>query len=104
MRACINFGFYPVSIASLPSEIDSGEVATTFEKAESANLLPFTRAGAFLCGVPIFVWVLINTMPIFMGCLFCVGAYYSDFTVQNGLCQLITCGQSCMTIIVVIHS
>ena len=37
--------------------------------------------GAFSCGVPISVWVLINTMPIFMGCLFCVGAYYSDFTV-----------------------
>ena len=45
--------------------------------------------GAFSCGMPIFVWVLINSMwllsskwvPILMGCLFCVGAYYPNFTV-----------------------
>ena len=41
--------------------------------------------GALSCGVPIFVWVLINVMwllqsklvPIFMGCLFRVGIYLS---------------------------
>ena len=46
---------------------------------------------AFSCGVPIFVWVLINAMwllqskwvPIFMGCLFCVGAYYPNFMVDE---------------------
>ena len=32
--------------------------ATMFEKAESANSLPF--AGVFSCGVPVLVWVLIN--------------------------------------------
>ena len=40
-------------------------LAATFEKAESANSLPFARngwPGAFSCGVPIFVWVLINAM------------------------------------------
>ena len=41
-------------------------------------------------GVPIYVWLLINAMqllkpnwvPTFMGCLFCVAAYYHDFTVH----------------------
>ena len=50
-------------IACLQSEIDTRrKVATTFEKAESANSLPFAWKGAFSCGVPIFVWVLINAM------------------------------------------
>ena len=73
MRACINFGFYPVSIACLPSEIDSGEVATTFEKAESANLLPFTRSGC------LFMW----------GTYFCMGAYKHDAYIHG---VLILCG------------
>ena len=44
--------------------------------------------GAFLCEVPIFVWVLINDNLVFgikmgayiHGCLFSMGAYYPDFT------------------------
>ena len=38
------------------------KVPATFEKAESANSLLFV-------------------VPLFMGCIFCVGAYYPDFTV-----------------------
>ena len=46
-----------------------------------------------LCGVPIFAWVLINAMwLIFMGCLFCVGAYYPDFTVVR---HTNTCTRNC---------
>ena len=38
-------------------------IAATFDKVESANSLPFVAVtGAFSCGVPIFVWVLINAM------------------------------------------
>ena len=41
------------------------KVATTFEKAESANLLPFTRNGC------LFMW----------GAYFCMGAYKRDVVV-----------------------
>ena len=45
--------------------------------------------GAFSCGVPIFVWVLINADVVVVikmgayihGVLICVGAYYPDFMV-----------------------
>ena len=75
MYACVNYMCCIVSIACLQSQIDTGEHSL--------------QTGAFSCGMPIFVWVLINAMwllkskwvPIFMGCLFCVGAYYPDFTV-----------------------
>ena len=39
------------------------ELAATFEKAESANSLAFARNECLvMCGVPIFVWVLINAI------------------------------------------
>ena len=42
--------------------------------------------GAYSCRVPILVWVLtigtwLNWVPIFMGCLLSMGAYYPDSTV-----------------------
>ena len=53
-------------IACLQSEINTGEVAATFEKkAESANLLPFTQNGC------LFMW----------GAYFCIGAYKCDVVV-----------------------
>ena len=67
------------------------KLATMFKKPESAKLTSVCAVtGAFSCGVPIFVWVLTNTMwllqskwvPIFMMCWFCVGAYYPNFTVH----------------------
>ena len=73
MRACINFVFYPVSIACLQLEIDSGEVAATFEKAESANSLPFTLNGC------LFMW----------GTYFCMGAYKHNAYIHG---VLILCG------------
>ena len=55
-----------MSIACLQSEIDTGEkIATTFEKAESANSLPFA-------------------VYFHMGDYFCMGAY--KFT-QCGCCN-----------------
>ena len=69
----------------------------TFEKAESANSLCLHGMGAFSCGVPIFVinamWLLKSKwVPIFMGCLFCVGAYYPDFTVYALSSVFAQCG------------
>ena len=57
--------------------------------AYKRNAVVVIKMGAYIHGVPIFVWVLINAMrwlqskwvPIFMGCLFCVGAYCPGFTV-----------------------
>ena len=66
--------------------IGDRKVAATFEKAESANSLPFAvpfHVGAYFC-MGVYkrdVVVVIKMVPIFMGCLFCVGAYYPDFTV-----------------------
>ena len=56
---------------------------------------------AFLCGVLIFVWVLINTMwllqwvPIFMECLLTLGACAARVTVL-GLC---VCVSVCVSVI-----
>ena len=59
-----------MSIACLQSEIDTGEkIATTFEKAESANSLPFAvyfHMGTHFC----------------MGTYFCMGAYKHDVVVE----------------------
>ena len=70
----------------LQAEIDTGEVAATFEKAESANSLPFVvyfHMGAYFCmgAYKRNVVVIIKMSAYIHGCLFCVGAYYPDFTV-----------------------
>ena len=63
------------------------KVAATFEKAKSANSLPFAvhfHMGAYFCmgAYERDVVVVIKWVPISKGCLFCVGAYYPDFTVS----------------------
>ena len=65
------------------------KVATTFEKAESTNSLPFAWNGClFMWGA--YFWmaaykrdmiVVIKMGAYIHRCLFCVGAYYPDFTV-----------------------
>ena len=65
------------------------KVTATFEKAESANSLPFAWNGclfmwdAYFCmgAYKCDVVVVIKMGAYIMGCLFCVGAYYPDFTV-----------------------
>ena len=78
-------------------------VAATFKKAKSANSLPFARNRCFFMWVPIFVWVLINTMwvvvikmgayihgvHILCGCL--LSRFYGTTQVSiTGLAQQIT--------------
>ena len=60
------------------------KVATTFEKAKSVIHFCLHRTGAFSCGVPIFLWVLIMRCGCNQnGCLYSWGAYYPDFTVLH---------------------
>ena len=63
------------------------KVAVTFEKAESVNSLPFTWNGCLFMWGAYFcmgaykrdvVVVIKMGAYIFMGCLFCVGAFYPD--------------------------
>ena len=62
-RPCLDFGLYPVSIACLQSQIDSGEHQPLQSKKPNQQIhFRLHGTGAFSCGVPIFVWVLINTM------------------------------------------
>ena len=64
-------------------------LAITFEKAKSASSLPFAwnrclfMWGAYFCmgAYKRDVVAEIKWVPIFMGCLFCVDAYYPNFTV-----------------------
>ena len=74
----------------IQSELDTGEKYLLCSKKPNQQIHFRLRGmGAFSCGVPIFVWVLIivigccnqNGMSIFTGCLFCAGVYYPDFTV-----------------------
>ena len=65
------------------------KVSTTFEKAESANSLPFAQNGCLFMWDAYFcmgaykrdVDVVIKMGAYIHGCLFCVEAYYPDFTV-----------------------
>ena len=70
------------------------KVAATFEKAESANSFPFAvpfHMGAYFCMgaykrdvvLVIKMSAYIHGVFILCGCLFCVGAYYPDFTVAQ---------------------
>ena len=64
------------------------KVAAMFEKAESANSLPFAvyfHMGAYFCmgAYKRDVVVVIKMGAYIHGCLFCVGAYYPDFTVLS---------------------
>ena len=78
------------------------KVASTFEKAESANSLPFAQNGCLFMWGNYFrmggykrdVVVVIKMGAYIHGCLFCVGAYYPDFTVLwqvNSLWNLVNC-------------
>ena len=81
---CLNFSFYPMSIACLQLKIRHWQkVAIKFEKAESANSLPFTRNGC------LFMWVAYFCMGAYKrrcccwnqnGCLYSWGVY--DFTME----------------------
>ena len=62
MRPCLNFGFYPVLIACLQAEIDTGESSCYVRKAEPANSLPFV-------------------VPFHVGAYFCMGAYQCNVVV-----------------------
>ena len=64
-RPCLNFGYFPVLIACLQSEIDTGKKWPLREKAKSASLyiLPFARNRC------LFMW----------GCLFLCGCLLSRF-------------------------
>ena len=83
-RPCLNFVF----LSCVDSLLTIGDrhwqkVAAMFEKADSANSLPFAwnrclfmwgayfYMGAYKCYM---VVVIKMGVPIFMGCLFCVGA------------------------------
>ena len=62
------------------------ELAAIFEKAELANLLQFAHLfmwDAYFCkgAYKHDVVVVIKMGAYIHGCLFCVGAYYPDFTV-----------------------
>ena len=49
-EALPKFRFYPMSIACLQLEIDTGKkIAATFEKAESGNSLPFAVYFQYWC-------------------------------------------------------
>ena len=92
-----NFGCYPVLIACLQSEIDTGEKWPLCAKKPNQQIyfvymerVPFHVGCLFLYEyfkrdvvVVIEVGAYIYVVPIFTRCLFCVGAYYPDFT----LCQ-----------------
>ena len=70
-RPCLNFVFllffYFLFLSRVDSLLTIGDrhwrkVAATFEKAKSANSLPFTRNGCLFMWAAYFVWVLINVM------------------------------------------
>ena len=74
-----------MSIACLQSEIDTDEKLALkpnqqlhFHLHSNGCLFmwgAYFRMGAYKCDVV----VVIKRVPIFMGCLFCVSAYYPDF-------------------------
>ena len=69
-----------------------------FEKAESANSLPFARNGClFIWGAYFCIGAYkrdvvaeIKMGAYIHGCLFCVGAYYPDFTVFRYIFHCVT--------------
>ena len=79
-RPCLNFIFLiPCHWRKVPA---------TFEKAESANSLPFAvhfHMGAYFCmcayKCDVVVVIKMSAYIHDHGCLFCVGAYYHNFTV-----------------------
>ena len=76
-----------MSIACLELEIDTDRSWPPCLKSQISQFTSvFVVMGAFSCRLPIFVWVLTSTIVVvvikmIIGCLFFMGAYYSDFMV-----------------------
>ena len=56
-RPCLYVSFYLVSITCLQSEVNTPVKVSYIQKAKSTSVC--TKMDAFLCGVPVFVWVLV---------------------------------------------